>query len=134
MLSRVIVASTGLAALVHATAWACTCAPRTWTPEELVDEHALLVFGEVLSVRTHAGCGGVSSLEPMDVRVEVHEAWVGADAGDVVTVRTARSSASCGVPFEVGDTWLVASSDGETVSLCGASRPLAEDDPLLDQL
>jgi len=53
-----------------------------------------------------AGQKGVSSLSPVDYTFRVEDVWKG-DIGDTVVVRTARSSASCGYPFEIDDVYLV---------------------------
>ena len=53
-----------------------------------------------------AGQKGVSSLSPVDYTFRVEDVWKG-DIGDTVVVRTARASASCGYPFEMGRVYLV---------------------------
>ncbi len=129
--TRPVVSLVALVAATHGVAWACTCVPEPL--DVLVDQSDLVVHGEILSVRgpIRLGCG--SSLDSMNVRVEVLEAFVGAEAGEVVTVHTTRSSASCGVGFAEGDRWLVIAQGGQAW-LCGGSEPAEVGDSVLDRV
>src|SRR5688500_18828343 len=114
---RVVVGSILLTSLVHGVAWACSCVPPGPLEEE-IDAYDLVVYGEVISRRAHRrglGCTR-SSLDPVDVEIEVIEGFVGAEAGEVVTVTTAAGGASCGVDFAEGEQWLVFAS-GEDLSV-----------------
>jgi hypothetical protein len=101
----------------------------------MVDEFDLVVWGEVLTVRDPLlGCFSNTSMDPVNVRIEVIEGFAGAEAGDVVTVQTPSSGASCGVDFQPGDTWLIFAMKDGNVSLCGPSRETGEDDSTLVEL
>jgi hypothetical protein len=137
MIHRVVLGSILLSSLVHGAAWACSCigAPGNWT-EEAVAEHELVVYGEILSVRRPiGGCGGGGMGPYNRVRIEVIEAFAGADDGEVVTFSTSASGASCGIDFQEGERWVVfAAGDGPTAILCGPSDRSSDDDPRLDSL
>lgn len=109
----------------QALAWACSCAPLPPTDQILADADVVVV-GDVLSV---SGCGA-----NRHARIEVTEAWKGANIGDVLTIQTARDSAACGVEFVAGESWLLVSSDGETANLCGGSTPTGSGASWLDDL
>ncbi|MBX2798163.1 MAG: hypothetical protein KTR31_10850 [Myxococcales bacterium] len=131
---RPIALGIGLPLVLHGVAWACSCLE----PGSVADEAAasdLVVFGEVLSVTEppFSGCTGTSSADPMTVRIEVLEGFVGADAGDVIAVTTNRDGASCGVSFGEGETWLVYAVN-DSVSLCSRTRAAGADDEELQQL
>lgn len=59
------------------------------------------------------------------VRLRVHEVWKGKAAPELV-VYTARDSATCGFPFEVGRRYFIysnrAADDTYSVSLCSRTR------------
>jgi hypothetical protein len=73
-------------------------------------------------------------MDPVNVRIEVIDAFAGAEPGDVVTVQTPAGGASCGVDFQVGSTWLIFAEEDPKVSLCGPSREAGEDDSTLVEL
>lgn len=117
---------------VHGIAWACSCAEPGSVAEEAAASD-LVVFGEVVSVREPGlGCSQ-SSADPVQVRIDVLEGFVGAAAGDEVEVETAREGASCGVGFEEGQTWLVYAQGG-SASLCSRTRRAEAGDPELVEL
>lgn len=118
---------------IHGVAWACSCATLDTVEDALADSD-LVVYGEVLSVRGPFSLGcTISSADPMQVRVEVLEAFEGAEVGDVITIETARDGASCGVGFQEGEDWLIYASGGST-GLCTRTRPADADDPELEEL
>lgn len=118
---------------MHGVAWACSCAAPDSVEASFTDSD-LVVLAEVLSVREPLSLGcTVSSADPMSVRLEVIEGFAGAEAGDVVTVTTARDGASCGVSFRAGESWVVYARDGQ-VGVCGRTRLATADDPELDVL
>jgi hypothetical protein len=115
-------------------AWACSCAEPPPVADALAEADQVF-YGEVLSIDGPAGlgCGGVSSADPMAVRIEVRDAWKGTSAGETVTVETARDGASCGVDFVEGETWLVYATDGRA-SLCSRTRMAGSGDDELAEL
>src|SRR5688500_5874852 len=121
MTFRIVLGSVLLTSLFHGVAWACSCA-ETGSLEDSLAESDLVVYGEVISTKVRRrglGCT-MSSLDPMDVEIEVIEAFEGAEDGEVVTVTTASSGASCGVDFGEGERWLVfAAGEDLSVGLCG---------------
>jgi hypothetical protein len=105
---------------------ACSCVTPGPPAAEL--EAATAVFsGKVL--RADVGGGEVtSSADPVWVGFQVFSVWKG-PALTTLVVTTARESASCGYPFEVGREYLVYSGgtwDALGVSLCSRTRLLAE--------
>jgi hypothetical protein len=104
----------------------------------LVAGHDQVFLGEVLQGPLEPGflgCAGapIGSADPMEYEVEVIEAFAGVETGEVVTVTSARSGASCGVEMSEGETWLLMVSDG-SVSLCDWNLPGDEADDELDAL
>lgn len=98
-------------------AWACSCAPVTDTPTELLDANDRVFVGEVIS-GPRGGCGmAQSSGAQVRFTLEVTEAFKGVEAGEDVVLSTARGGPSCGAGFEVGDSWLIYTSSDE-YSLC----------------
>jgi hypothetical protein len=147
-MSRLLVRSFALAAAVHGVAWACSCLPDLRTAAEHLAEDELVVWGTVVEIPDDAasepgrGCGGGPSTaagEPAgssfttDVRLDVEEGFVGAGAGDVVTIRASGGS-DCAVTMGVGERWLVLLRPDEAVSACNVSHPAEDGDPLLEDL
>lgn len=76
-------------------AFGCSCVERSADEKVAASEAAF--EGVVLEVRDSSGPGELqSSGDPVDVRFRVEAVYAGS-LGDEVTVRTARSSASCGL-------------------------------------
>lgn len=75
----------------------CSCVPPPSVPRALGEADAVFQ-GRVVDVR--------NGREDRRVRIRVSRRWKGA-AGDTVTVRTSRSSASCGFDFVAGTEYLV---------------------------
>ncbi len=68
----------------------------------------------------------------MTVTFRVSEAWKGAER-ETLDVETAITEASCGYPFDEGESYLVYASKGTNsggleVALCGSTKPLSEAD------
>lgn len=118
VIRRILLGTLVLTALVHGAAWACSCVASGYGTADMVDDFDLVVWGEVLSVRSaFVGCGPRSSMDPVNVRIEVIDGFAGVSAGDVVTVHTPSSGASCGIEFQPGSTWLIFAQDDRDVSL-----------------
>jgi len=104
--------------------FACTCLPPESPADEL--ERSTAVFaGEVTSVKAPSG-PITSSADPIAVTFQVYTVWKGSHS-DTFTITTARSSASCGYPFETGKEYLVyahGEADDLQVSLCSRTKPL----------
>ncbi|UJR84237.1 hypothetical protein [Sandaracinus amylolyticus] len=115
-----LIASTCILGAVS-RAHACSCVE---TPFEQLAAEADAIFE-----------GRVASIEPagemhVRVRLDVVQTWREANA-EHVEVRTASQSAACGVPFEVGRSYLVLAErvNGEwTASLCGGTRAMEDAD------
>jgi hypothetical protein len=135
MMVRIVIGSSLLVLLTHGVAWACSCSGETNPVEEDLASHDIVVFGEVRSVgRPLVGCDRPFG-NPYNVRIEVMEAFAGAEDGETITVHTHTSGASCGIPFEEGEQWLVfAYGPDSWASLCGPSQLAASDDPRLEAL
>lgn len=100
-------------------AWACSCAQTT--PIEAAEAAGSAYVAEVVGVGL-AGCGRHRS-----VRVEVVDAIVGIEEGEIVTRDVDTSEgASCGMefPFETGDRWIFY-GEGE-LNLCSPDEPYDE--------
>lgn len=117
-------------------AFACSCAfpasasPQEITQQELSNSDAVFA-GEVVDIVGEQG-PIMRSDAPETVTLRVSETWKGA-GGETVDVQTAVSDASCGYPFNEGDSYLVFASkgifyeEGELeVGLCGSTKPLSE--------
>lgn len=123
--------------LFPASALACSCAAQAGSREEVVEgelSRSDAVFaGEV--IETQEPSSPASSVDPETVTFAVSEVWKGEEA-ETLEVKTPVSEASCGYPFEPGESYLVyASTDAELVGsnglqvgLCGETRPLADAD------
>jgi len=102
MLKRLIITTSALL-LLSATAQACSC--LGWpTPEEEYDRSDV-VFKGYCEEMTIIGYNAYA-------RLQVHASWKGNPAASVL-VKTWPSSASCGIEFEVGQTYLVYGTDNE---------------------
>ncbi|HRH26421.1 MAG TPA: peptidoglycan-binding protein [Candidatus Paceibacterota bacterium] len=92
---------------VPTSAHACSCIARAYTPQERLDESQGVFIGKVTSVVNE------SSDEYSDkiATFEVSTYWK--SVGEIrktEKVRTSGSSASCGLNFEVGETYIVFAS------------------------
>lgn len=103
----------GLLLLTGSYSHACTCMAF---PEDAAEaariayERADAVFlGDVLGPGNASDGPG----NYLDVKVNVRRAWKGVTSGSSITVRTSRSSASCGFPFRKGPYLVFAYEDEE---------------------
>lgn len=120
--------------LLHATAAsACSCLPPG-PPSTELNRSAAVFAGTVTEIREDATGAVPGSGEALSVTFDVQKVWKGRNTSQV-TVRTARSTAACGHPFEEGRAYLVYAdgrndSSGLTVSLCSRTAGLehAEED------
>ena len=126
-LTRVGVTFLVAQALSSAAAWACSCAGDTLSAEEKLGAFETVFVGTVRGHRS--GCDAnpfsESSLEPTYFTLEVSRAFKGVAVGDNVEIETASDGASCGVDFEIGDSWLIYTNDG-TYGLCDPGGEAAE--------
>jgi len=72
--------------------------------------------------------GVIGSMDPVEYTIAVLEVWKG-ELADTVAVRTARFSASCGFPFEIGTQYLIYADTGAgtgclRTNLCTGTKPL----------
>jgi len=118
--------SVGSLLVAPGTSFDCKCAPPPSATEAL--SQATAVFE-----------GQVSQLNPVDTDLEVTlkvvRAWKGVD-GETIRIRTRRDTAACGVPFELGMSYLVyaaqTTAPASAIALealrCGRTRPAEEAD------
>ena len=110
-----------LAALAYPqTVHACSCVE--FTRAELFERAESVFAGEATSVKAPFRIPFTGSgLDPVTVEFAVSEVWKGPQQA-VLTVRTARSEASCGYDFQEGGKYIVYVRDGET-GLCSGTMP-----------
>ena len=135
LVALVLISGFGAAFVTPDCAYACSCAsPAGSSPKELARREfsgSDAVFaGEVTDIDKPRLI--TSSLDPMTVTFRVSEAWKGTERG-TVNVETAIEEASCGYPFNEGESYLVyaskgTSSGGLEVALCSSTKPLSEAD------
>lgn len=134
---RVLLTFLFLQSVASTVAWACSCMPNEDTPEALLEAHATVFVGEVLSGPRERGCGrpfgSVGSADPVTYTLEVTEAFKGVAAGDEIVLETARSGVSCGVEMEVGESRLVYTHD-DTVGLCDPGGRAADNEGDIERL
>ena len=109
-----------LLALAPPVARACSCTEPP-PPREALAAAAAVFEGQVLEI-VEAG--------PMRVRVRfrVTQHWKGVESEEL-TLLTAPDSPACGVPFAVGESWLVygdGSEGGLSASLCSRTVRMSE--------
>jgi HEAT repeat protein len=108
---------------------ACTCSPPPEPLAALAKADAVFSGTAVGRRDPQEGAEIHSSMDPIDYVFATTRVWKG-DFGDTVVVRTARSSASCGYSFVLGEEYLVYASrrrdDPELLgtSLCTRTRPV----------
>ena len=104
--------------------YACSCAPPGLPAEEL--ERATAVFaGKVTEIDIPRGLLQ-SSADPVAVTFQVSEVWKGS-VQPALVAKTARSGASCGYTFSIGQEYLVYANGTESdleVWLCSRTTPL----------
>lgn len=104
--------------LAPADALACMCIDVP--PLNALEEHDAVFEGRVISVDHRGG--------ELVVELEVVQHWKGIET-ERATVRTAESSAACGVSFEVETSWLVyADREGDalTTGICSRTRRIED--------
>ena len=100
---------------------------RTAAVEEALERATRVFSGEVIEIVDPGKNKWIcSSNEPIEVIVKVDRVWKG-NVGRQATVTTALSTASCGYPFAIGESYLIYASDlGETdTNLCGRTAKLS---------
>jgi len=84
-------------------AMACSCAPPS-TPQDFIDGHEHIFSGQVLSGSIVQGQPGVFAGSGVAGGVvSVSQVYKG-DVGSVALIRSALSSATCGVPITIGQS------------------------------
>ena len=130
----------GLWILVHPEpSYACSCVENGSPIEELANSAAVFM-GRVVSVHEldpgdslWGGARHVSSSDPTTIGFAVQTVWKG-PLFQTTYLTTHRSEASCGFTFVEGETYIVYSRDGSTVSLCSRTARLSEAMDDLDAL
>ncbi|WP_179955481.1 MYXO-CTERM sorting domain-containing protein [Chondromyces crocatus] len=112
--------TTALLTLLQTTdVLACKCVPPPPVATALEQSEAVFA-GKVVGIAKQSSDETV----PLVVKLDVSRAWKG-KVGSTVEVRTATSSAACGLYFEEGKEWLIyaGSREGSLVaSLCSRSK------------
>lgn len=102
-------------------ALACSC--MKLTPSEGFTSSTAVFTGEV----TDIGKNESTRFGGREVTLRVKKLWKG-DPKEIIEVHTAGSSAACGYPFKVGETYLVYAVSDEAdpmrVSLCSRTAPV----------
>lgn len=112
---------------------ACSCVQPS-SPSEELQKSSAVFMGTVVNIdssrlqkaKRQIGLG--SSMDPVEVTFDVSKSWKGPKNKNI-TVKTARSSASCGYNFEQGKEYLVyanESDEGLNVSLCSRTSLASE--------
>ncbi|BDH62463.1 hypothetical protein MTP04_25930 [Lysinibacillus sp. PLM2] len=106
--------------------YACSCA-APGTPTEELNRSTAVFSGEVIKiVDPNKDADIQSSADLLEVQLKVKETWKGVDE-TVVTLYTARESASCGFNFTLNEEYLVyanKSEDALQVNICSRTAPL----------
>jgi hypothetical protein len=107
-------------------AYACSCIPPA-PPLDSLAEAAAVFQGEVVEVGALEAEGGVvNTADMVQVTFKVNQVWKG-DIAETTTLTTAGSSASCGVEFQSGQTYVVYAHmlEGQlNASLCSRTAPV----------
>jgi hypothetical protein len=122
----------GLVMLPVHRAMACSCAEIS---EKQATNQAAVVFeGVVVGGPIEILGQVVSSADPVDFEFAVQNVIKGGPLPDRIEVETARSGASCGAEFAVGQRWRVFAHgnapDHLSSHLCGGNRLLDEQAPI----
>ncbi|KGR90458.1 hypothetical protein CD30_11645 [Ureibacillus massiliensis 4400831 = CIP 108448 = CCUG 49529] len=107
-------------------AYACSCAAPGSPTEELNMSTAVFSGKVIKIVDPNKDAEIQSSADLLEVQLKVKETWKGVDE-TIVTLYTARESASCGFNFTLNEEYLVYAnkSDGALhVNLCSRTAPL----------
>ena len=119
MKKMVLSAASLLVILQAASAYACSCLPRT--PQQSFASAQAVFAGRVIDV------GQQNPASEVRVRFEVSRIWKGQKRPQIV-VMTSSSSASCGYSFQVGENYLIYASLQESqlqTGLCSGTKPLS---------
>ena len=119
MKKMVLSAASLLVILQAASAYACSCLPRT--PQQSFASAQAVFAGRVIDV------GQQNPASEVRVRFEVSRIWKGQKRPRIV-VMTSSSSASCGYSFQVGENYLIYASLQESqlqTGLCSGTKPLS---------
>jgi hypothetical protein len=111
-------------AAVPQPVYACSCA-MPGSPLEEMENSTAVFAGKVIKMEAPTG-PIISSADPVTVVFEVSRVWKGPEEA-VITLTTARDSASCGYEFTGGGDYLVYAYSGETgleAGLCTRTMPL----------
>ncbi|MBD2847835.1 hypothetical protein IDH44_21790 [Paenibacillus sp. IB182496] len=110
-------------------AQACSCVAPGTPLEEMEAKDAVFsgtVLGAIVEEPNRAD-GTISSADPVFATFDVDKVWKG-EIEQQAQVNTVRSSASCGVDFEIGTAYIVYAKFGEDgmlhASLCSRTAPL----------
>lgn len=112
---------------------ACSCV-RPGSPIEELEKSDAVFAGTVVNIdipslqkaKQQFGLG--SSMDSVEVTFNVSEVWKG-PKNKTITIKTARSSASCGYNFEQGKEYFVYANENDkdlSVSLCSRTNLLSE--------
>ena len=106
------------------TGYACSCVPPGSPREALAESHSVFrgVVASIATVEREDGSWGTD--DPVDVEFSVSEVWKG-PLSRTRSLKTVRSSASCGFEFELGAEYIVYTYDDSSVSLCSRTHSLA---------
>lgn len=95
--------------------WACSCLPKVQVTKAEVENSSDIFIGEVISIDTIKGS------TQLLVKLEVRKSYKGAE-DKFIEVRTAMSSAACGVSVNEGETWYVFAKESNgkiNINSCG---------------
>ena len=105
--------------------YACECFPPGSPSEELANSTAVFM-GQVISIREfERSDNSTSGADPTTVEFDVQTVWKGSNYGTMF-LTTRRDESACGFSFRKGETYVVYSHDGSTVSLCSRTRRLSD--------
>ncbi|MFD1737931.1 hypothetical protein ACFSCX_15445 [Bacillus salitolerans] len=108
------------------TSYACSCVQPPPVTKEV--ERSSAVFSGKMIERKDSIKEHTSSGDPVEITFEIYKTWKGITETKV-TFYTARSSASCGYPFEANQEYLVyATEDNQgklSVNLCSLTKELS---------
>lgn len=108
--------------------YACSCVAPGPTPLETLEASIAVFSGEVVAVDAPESLNGITtSADPVKYTFDVEQVWKG-PVQPALTVTTARDDASCGYPFEVGQSYLVYATghvSGLITHTCTRNQPLA---------
>jgi hypothetical protein len=122
-----LVAAVVIASLQAFTPSAQACKCMMPTPEAARDNATAVFEGQVTAVEPEPGSDG-SGMGKTLVTLSLVRTWKGVENEEVVKVRTADSTAACGIDFEKAKSYLVYARQGEgglEVNSCGRTRDMA---------